>query len=203
MAAQITLIPTLRVEYERLLAAATIRPERQAAVSVLARRMADTAHWSRYEAVAESIHAPAHLVALIHAMECGLDFSKHLHNGDPLTARTVHVPAGRPLAGNPPFSWEASATDALRLRYLDHWTDWSLPGLCYVLEGYNGWGYRRYHSSVPSPYLWSFTTVYTAGKYASDGHFDPNLVSKQAGAVALLRGLIAAGKPYPGQEVKP
>lgn len=203
MAAQITLTPGLRAEYERLHAAAVIRPERQVAVSALAKRMADAAHWPRYVAVAEGIGAPAHLVALIHAMECGLDFSKHLHNGDPLTARTTHVPAGRPLAGTAPFTWEASATDALRLRRIDRWTDWSLAGLCYVLEGYNGWGYRLHHPTVPSPYLWSMTTAYTAGKYTADGHFDPAAVSKQAGAMALLRGLVEAGKPYLGQADKP
>ena len=86
-------------------------------------------------------------------MESSLNFKRHLHNGDPLTARTVHVPSGRPRQGDPPFTWEQSAADALTLRNLGPRTDWSLSGTLYALEGYNGWGYRRYHPEVFSPYL--------------------------------------------------
>ncbi len=190
-----SLTPALRAEYESLFASAAIRPERQAIVSATAQRMADASHWPRYVVVADSIGVPPHVVALIHAMESGLSFSGHLHNGDSLEARTVHVPKGRPLVGKPPFSWAESACDALLLHKLDTWDDWSLAGLSYVLERYNGFGYRR-HGNV-SPYLWSFTTAYTRGKYVSDGHFDPRAVSQQAGAMALLRGLAGCGKAYP------
>jgi hypothetical protein len=80
---------------------------------------------------------------------------------------------------------------------VNKWSDWSIPGLCYVLEGYNGWGYRLHHPTVPSPYLWSYTTAYTRGKYVSDGHFDPQAVSKQPGAMALLKFLIEIDHPFP------
>ncbi len=78
-------------------------------------------------------------IAVIHNMEASQNFNKHLHNGDPLTARTVQVPAGRPKKGTPPFSWEDSAADALAIRGLGAKTDWSLAGMLYQLEGYNGW----------------------------------------------------------------
>lgn len=194
MAQKISLTDQLRAEYEHLYASATIRPERQAEVARVSRRLA--ASWSRYEQVAASLGCPAHLVALIHAMECGLDFGRHLHNGDPLTARTVHVPAGRPVSGQPPYSWEESATDALTMRHIDAWHDWSIPGLAYTLEGYNGWGYRLHHPDVKSPYLWSYTTAYTRGKYVADGSWSATAVSKQCGAMALLRGLADCGYSY-------
>ncbi len=149
-----SLTSALRAEYDGLFARAAIRPERQPVVMAVARRMADSNHWPRYEVVADELGCPAHLVALIHAMECGLRFDRHLHNGDSLEARTVHVPKGRPKSGTPPFTWEESAVDALALHHLDAWVDWSLAGLAYVLERYNGWGYRRHHPEVPSPYLW-------------------------------------------------
>lgn len=38
---------------------------------------------------------------------------------------TVHVPAGRPIA-DPPTQPEQSTEDALRLKHLQNWTDWSL-----------------------------------------------------------------------------
>ena len=87
--------------------------------------------------------------------------------------------------------------DAMRLHKLDKWTDWSIPGLCYVLERYNGWGYRKYHSATKSPYLWSFTSIYTSGKYVADGKWSNSAVSKQIGAMALLMELIRQGKPLP------
>lgn len=192
----ITLTPDLRAEYERLYANATIRPDRAVVVAAVAKKIADGNHWPRYVAVAAGLGCPPHVVGLIHAMECGLDFGRHLHNGDPLTARTIHVPAGRPLAGKPPFAWETSAADALAMHGLDAWDDWTIPGLCYVLERYNGWGYRRQHPDVPTPYLWSMTTAYTSGKYVSDGTWAATAVSKQPGAVALLRSLADLGRPY-------
>ncbi len=50
---------------------------------------------TRYENVALSLNIPWYIVAAIHNMESSQNFSKHLHNGDPLSARTIHVPIGR------------------------------------------------------------------------------------------------------------
>jgi lysozyme family protein len=47
-------------------------------------------------AVAGEVGIPWYVVAVIHNMEAGQNLRTHLHNGDSLTARTVHVPAGRP-----------------------------------------------------------------------------------------------------------
>jgi lysozyme family protein len=110
-----------------------------------------------------------------------------LHNGDPLSARTVQVPAGRPPKGQPPFTWEESAADALALKRLDAQTDWTLAGTLYQLECYNGWGYRRHHPHVLSPYLWSFSGHYTCGKYVADGRWSEAATSRQCGAAVLLR----------------
>ncbi len=97
-------------------------------------------------------------------MEASQNFTRHLHNGDPLTARTRQVPAGRPRTGNPPFTWEASATDALTLDGFNSWTDWTVAGALFKLERFNGSGYRLYHPQVKSPYLWSFSNHYTEGQ---------------------------------------
>ena len=55
--------------------------------------------------------------------------------------------------------------------------------------GYNGTGYQRFHPDTPTPYLWSWTTLYTRGKYVADGRWDPWAVSQQCGAAAILRQL--------------
>jgi hypothetical protein len=127
-------------------------------------------------------------------MECGQNFTQHLHNGDPLSARTTHVPAGRPREGAPPFTWEESAADALKGEGLPDWDDWSIPGMLYTLEGYNGWGYRRFHPEVKSPYLWSGTNHYSSGKYVADNKWSATAVSAQIGTATLLRRIAEKGE---------
>lgn len=154
-------------------------------------KLVDTliSHRSRYENVADALSIPWYFIAAIHNMESSQNFSKHLHNGDPLTARTKHVPAGRPKKGKPPFTWEESAIDALKLRKLHKVKEWSLPRLLYKLEGYNGWGYRLYHTHVLSPYLWSFSNHYKGGKYIADGTWSDTATSRQCGAAVLIKRL--------------
>ena len=149
---------------------------------------------SRYKNVANNSGVPWYFIAAIHNMESSQNFSKHLHNGDPLSARTKHVPSGRPKKGNPPFTWEESAVDALKLRKLHKVKEWSLSRLLYELEGYNGWGYRLYHPHVLSPYLWSFATHYKSGKYIADGTWSDTAKSRQCGAVVLIKRLEEQGE---------
>lgn len=186
-----TLTAALRSEYQMLFDTCQIGEAHQAEVNKTAQRMLGAQE--RYEEVAGALGMPWHVVGVIHSMEGSLSFSTHLHNGDPLSARTVHVPAGRPLAGAPPFTWEESAIDALKLERYHTWSDWSLPGTLYKWETFNGWGYRRDHPDVKSPYLWSCTNHYTQGKYVSDGVWSPTARSRQVGAAALLRRLSELG----------
>ncbi len=186
------LTQSARRNYDLLYASLLIRPNRRAAVDQLVRRM--TANRARYQKVAKALGMPWYVVAIIHSLEAGSDFTRHLHNGDPLNARTTHVPAGRPKNGRPPFSWETSAIDALTYQGFGNWKDWSVPGTLYKLEGYNGFGYRDHHPGVPSPYLWSFSNHYAKGKYVADGRFSPTAVSQQCGAAVLLKRLATGGK---------
>lgn len=188
-----TALAVLRPEYISLWSGAQIRPERAAAALELARRLASSR--ARYERAGSPHRVPWQVVAAIHSLEGGGssgDFSRHLHNGDPLSARTVNVPAGRPPAGSPPFTWEDSASDALRR--FDSWTDWSLAGTLYQLERYNGMGYRiRVSPPTPTPYLWSWTTAYSRGKFVRDGVYNPDAVSAQCGAAAIFKAMESAG----------
>ncbi|WP_245453663.1 hypothetical protein [Bradyrhizobium sp. AC87j1] len=43
---------------------------------------------------------------------------------------------------------------------------------------------------LPSPYLWSGTNQYRAGKYVRDGVFDPGKVDPQLGCAALMIALM-------------
>ena len=175
----------LKTDYQRRFDSCAIRPNRMADVDALVAQIA--ANRKRYAAAGNPVGTPWYVVGVIHALESSLNFGRHLHNGDPLTARTVQVPAGRPKTGQPPFTWEASASDALRYQGFDKWKDWSIPGTLFKLEGYNGFGYRDHHPDVPSPYLWSFSNHYSRGKYVADGKWSQTAVSAQCGVAVLLR----------------
>ncbi|WP_246775232.1 hypothetical protein [Bradyrhizobium diazoefficiens] len=43
---------------------------------------------------------------------------------------------------------------------------------------------------MPSPYLWSGTNQYRAGKYVRDGVYDPGKVDPQLGCAALIVALM-------------
>ncbi|MGH9767965.1 MAG: hypothetical protein ACREAB_11070 [Blastocatellia bacterium] len=189
--ASVSLTPSLKEEYQRLFDTCHLRPERAQTVEALVNKV--TQNRDRYSAISDSLRIPWYFIGVTHCMESSFRFDRHLHNGDPLTARTVQVPSGRPKTGEPPFTWEQSATDALQIKKLDQVTDWSLSGTLYRLEAYNGFGYRSHHPEVRSPYLWSFSTHYTMGKYVADGTFSPTAVSKQCGAAVLLRRMAETG----------
>jgi lysozyme family protein len=144
---------------------------------------------TRYATVERATGVPWYVIAILHSLEANLNFSCHLHNGDPLTARTVHVPVGRPITGSPPFSWEDSAMDALDYDGLSKNHDWSIEHTAYVVEGFNGWGYRLNHPEVLSPYLWSFSNLYSHGKYIGDHEWSSTAVSDQCGAMPLIHRL--------------
>lgn len=136
---------------------------------------------------------PWYFIACVHYLECSFSFKKHLHNGDPLTGYTVQVPAGRPKVGHaPPFTFEESAVDALKLMGFDKVTSWKLPFILRKLEAYNGFGYFKYHN-MNSPYLWSYSNHYTKGKYVKDGKFDKNAVSAQTGSAVILKRMEERG----------
>lgn len=191
--------------YANLWAKMKIRPEHDEKANKIAIMLAaNPVSHQRYMNVAENIGCPWWFIAIIHELEAGGDFTKHLHNGDPLTARTVHVPAGRPVSGEPPFTWENSAEDALRMRGIDkiRAANWSIPRALFEWEAYNGLAY--FSRGINSPYVWSFSNLYTSGKYIADHVYDPNAVSAQCGAAVILRAMIDLGYVVePQQETAP
>ena len=152
-----------------------------------------TAHSNQYIGAEEICGVPWWFIAVIHQLESSGDFTKHLHNGDPLTARTVNVPEGRPL-GEPPFTWEESASDAMRLktwdssqvrRLPDGRADWTLPTALWRAESYNGFGYR--YKGIRSPYLWAGCQHEEPGRYVKDRVWNPKAWSSQIGVGVLMR----------------
>lgn len=142
-----------------------------------------------YEDIERKTYVPWYLVAALHNLEAGLNFNACLHNGDPWNKPTVHVPKGR----GPFSSFVDAAVDALILDGLHNERHWTVEKCLFRAEGFNGWGYMRYHSAVTnSPYLWSGTNQCSGrGKYISDGHFDETARNDaQIGVAAVLKWLV-------------
>ncbi|WP_417686384.1 D-Ala-D-Ala carboxypeptidase family metallohydrolase [Roseibium sp.] len=184
-------------EYVRFFLAAGYKNDRDALIKKQA--LQALKHKARYEAVGNPLGIPWWFVAGIHMLESSFNFTTHLHNGDPLKDRTFRVPSGRPKVWNPPNSWEASARDALQHHELAGLSDWSLPRALWRWERYNGWGYRK--KRIPTPYLWSFSTIYAKGKFIGDGVFNRNAVSKQCGCATFLKYLHENGHVDLGLDV--
>ena len=176
--------------YARLWSTMRVMPAKAPTVAAIGKRLAG--HRARYDAVAARAGPPWYWIAAVHELESGASFTRHLHNGDPLTDRTRQVPAGRPVAGNPPFAWEVSALDALRLKGLQNVPQWTISRCLYEFERYNGFGY---FGRINSPYVWSFSNHYSSGKYVADHVFDPKAVSAQCGAAVIIQALGAVAAP--------
>lgn len=166
---------------------AQVRTSKQSEVRWTARQI--ERNKNKYDEISKVSGVPWWAIASLHNMECSLNFSKHLHNGDSLAKRTWQVPAGRPKTGTPPFTFFISALDALVYDKMNTVKWSSLDASLDAFEGYNGWGYRKYHPNTPTPYLWSGTTVYVSGKYVKDGKWSQSAISSQIGICAILKEL--------------
>lgn len=179
----------LAQEYRYLFETCVIRPERASEVAWHRKKLLQ--YRARYEAVSARTGVPWWFIGIVHALEASFNFQGHLHNGDPLSGRTVRVPAKRPLVWNPPNDWESSAVDALEMKGFTHVDDWSVAVALHRWESYNGFGYHA--NGIHSPYLWSFSNHYSRGKYVEDHQYDPDAVSRQCGGAVMLKALQEAG----------
>jgi len=141
---------------------------------------------ARYQTVEAKTGVPWFIIAVIHERESSQDWSRSLAQGDPWNKVSTHVPKGR----GPFKSWEEAAIDALVncSPYAARWKDWTAGGALCLLEQYNGLGY--FSKGIPSPYIWSGTDQYVAGKYVRDGVFDPDVIDKQLGCAGLIRTMM-------------
>lgn len=162
----------------------------------VAKRLAAPAAKARYQKIAEATGVPWFVIAVIHEREASQQWDRQLGQGDPLNQVSTHVPKGRgPFLNHdndPPLqdAFYRGALDALIdcAPYAARNKDWSPGGTLTKLEEYNGLGYAA--RGLPSPYIWSGTDQYRAGKYVADHVFDPNVVDSQLGCAGLILAMI-------------
>ena len=184
---------SLKDEYATLWQEMRIRAERIDEIRHIFSRLTNPASRARYQSVEAATDVPWFVIAIIHNLEASRAFDRHLHNGDPLTARTRNVPRNRPAAGSPPFTWEESAQDALTFDRLTGISPWTVERIAFEMEKFNGFGVRNHHPHVKTPYLWSFSNIYSRGKCIADRTWSENAVSAQCGAMVMLRFLMDQG----------
>lgn len=178
----------METHYASLLDACVIDQHSIPMIDSVAKRL--ISHKDTYKELEKITTVPWSVSAVIHEREASGNFHCHLHNGDPLTHRTVHVPKGRPKTGNPPFTWIESAADALALDHLTDVTDWCMEHACFMWETYNGWAYWQWHH-INTPYDWARTNQYQSGKYVADHKYNSSYVDTQIGCVPLIMRMAA------------
>ncbi len=175
--------------YIKLFDTCVVTPSRQDSVNWYVDKMTSQAYRSAYEKLEEVVCVPWYFIGCIHALETSFNFRAHLHNGDPLDHKTVHVPKGRPDPWLPPSDWQSSAEDALAYEDFTKHEDWNLAKLLFRLEAYNGFRSREEHG-INSPYLWSFSNHYSKGKFIADNVWSSTAVSQQCGAAVILKEMV-------------
>lgn len=169
--------------------ACKIDPSKSASINLTANHILKNA--TIYNKVSDATGVPFFLIGAIHFREASLSFKGHLYNGDPLDARTVQFPPGRPIDHEPPFTWPESAIDAIKYKGLDLVKDWDLVRALIHGEAYNGMSYRN--KGLPSPYVWSGTDQYKCGLFVKDHVFDRTQMDDRFGLAAIFMALRASG----------
>lgn len=174
--------------YANLWAKAAVRGQYVASARQWAQKIINAK--TTYQAVEAVTAVPWFFIGLLHMRESSLNFSTYLGNGQPLNRVTTIVPKGR----GPFPSWQAGAEDALTYDGLaNNGAPWhEIPYLLWAAEKYNGQGY--FQLGINSPYVWSWTTNYTSGKYVADGKYSPTAVDQQPGIAAILGELLVMDK---------
>ena len=146
---------SIKDDYDKLFATCTVREKNRSDVNWNVSKLTDKRYQERWLAAAQEVCCPWYFVGLIHCMEASFDFSAHLHNGDPLSEKTVQVPKGRPAPWNPPSDWVSSAKDALTYDGFANVQDWTVAHTLYrlrVLQWFSQPPERHQHA-VPLEFL--------------------------------------------------
>jgi lysozyme family protein len=145
------------------------------------------ANEAEYRQVESWTGVPAVFVGLVHHMEADCDLDRQVLNGEPVQSQTVNVPTGR----GPWVTFGHSGFDIFQRRDYCRFAE-SIETTGWYLEKWNGWGYAK--QGKDSPYLFAGTRYGEGvGKYTSDRVYDPDAVSGQVGAYAVLAALIKMG----------
>lgn len=167
--------------YANLWDKALVRPASNALAMKEAKRILDAE--AQLKEVEAATDVPWFMVGVMLYRESDLNFETYLGNGQSLHHVTTEVPAGR----GPFSSFLAGAIDAIKHEGMYKIGPWTLEFILFWLERFNGEGY--FAEGINDPYLWSWTTLYTSGKFVGDHQFSRTDVDSQGGCAAILKAL--------------
>jgi lysozyme family protein len=145
-----------------------------------------TSSEGRYRETERTTGVPWFFIGALHMRESGCNFGGVLHNGEHIIGtgrKTKLVPKGR----GPFQTWQAAASDALKLKGLHKIAQWDVARMAYEAERFNGLGYTN--KGVNSPYLWAGSNLQQPGKYVADHVWDSKATDKQLGVMTVLKRL--------------
>jgi lysozyme family protein len=178
----------LASEYAALLAAMRVDPARE---NDLARRAAAVLrlanqHRDEWAEVTAKTGVPRLWGIASFERESSSDYSCSPAQGDRWDRVSIHVPRGL----GPYPDWGDSCVAAYGIDKLDEVgaSNWIWTRACYEGELYNGFGPRA--NGRHTGYLWSWTNIYTAGKYVEDGKWNPDVRDLQCGMVPMMAALL-------------
>jgi lysozyme family protein len=192
-------------EYSKLLASMVIDTKRGAELEARAKVILACAADENWQMVTAATGVPRLWGMASFERESASNYARSPAQGDPWRAVSTHVPRGL----GPYKSWAAAAVAAYRVDHLDKVgaANWTWARACYEGELFNGFGYRAH--GIHTPYLWSWTNVYTRGKFVADGRFDAAEKDQQCGMIPLMVALLRLNPSLgladarPGQGIGP
>ncbi|HEY9636966.1 MAG TPA: hypothetical protein V6D14_26430 [Coleofasciculaceae cyanobacterium] len=188
-------LSVLKPRYEELFASCQIRSSWLDRIARVAQYLGNQR--AQYNPIEAQTTVPWWFIGILHYREANFQ-EGHLHNGDPLTGRTIHFPQGRPLA--PPangfaYTFVESAVDALCMMKYHRAKDRSVAAWLWRFEMWEGFRYAS--KGINSEYLWNGTNHFGSGlnqgKFVSDDQFDPTAKSDQVGTAAIVWYLLYKG----------
>jgi lysozyme family protein len=188
----------LKPRYEQLFSSCQIRSSWLPQIQTIADTLVSLR--TQYDGIEAQTTVPWWFIGILHYRASNFQ-AAHLHNGDPLTGRTVRFPEGRPIA--PPangliYTFAESAIDALGMVKYDKAKDRSMAAWLWRFEMWDGFGSFNYaRKGINSEYLWNGTNHFGSGqnqgKFTPDNQFDPYAKSDRVGAAAILWYLLYKG----------
>lgn len=142
------------------------------------------AHRKEWDEVEQRTRVPRLWGIASFERECNSDYACSPAQGDPWNMVSVHEPTGI----GPYHNWGDSCVAAYAIDNLDDVQSWTWSRACYEGELFNGFGPRNHGRRTG--YLWSWSNIYTGGKYTSDNHWNENVIDQQCGMIPLMKTLV-------------
>ena len=157
------------------------------------------AKYSVIDQVAKGANVPPAIVAAIWYREASLKDGVYLHNGQDLGKPTDLEPKNVSFGKNEfvkagIHALKTHKAGPIKLLGLEY-NSTDLAAMCAYTEGYNGWGYRKYHNDQSSAYVTAGTSKYTGGKYTSDGKYDAKFQDEQMGTMPIMSEILKRHPP--------